>query len=123
MASLLWTFVLPSLVLLLKTILLCPGPTTWPCVEQNPPGTHLPLIANINWLMQRLDLVRLSGVIWSVALSRLLPLVVADAEMLSVFSSAMVARIFLYCVVVAVASASITTVLLMAAADRALKWL
>ena len=62
------------------------------------------------------------GDIRLVALSRLPPPVVADSAILSVFGSAMEARILLYCVVVAVASASITTVLLVAAADRAPKW-
>ena len=55
-------------------------------------------------------------------LSRLPPPVVADAAILSVFSSAMVARIFSYCVVADVASASIKMVLPVAAADRAPKW-
>ena len=55
-------------------------------------------------------------------LSRLPLPVVTDTEMLRVFSSAMIAIIFLYCVVVAVASASITAVLPVDAADRAPKW-
>ena len=122
MALLLWPSVSPSLVLLLQLLLLCPGTTQWPCVEQNPPGTHLPLITNTNWLMYRLDLVRLLGYRRPVALSRLLPPVVADSTMLSVFSSAIEERFVLYCVVVAVASASIMTVLLVAEADRAPKW-
>ena len=56
-----------------------------------------------------------------VVLSHVPPMVIADAAMLSVFSSTMEARIVLYCVVVASASYSITTVLLVAAADRAPK--
>ena len=50
------------------------------------------------------------------------PPVVADAAMLSVFGSGMEARILSYFVVVAVASASVTTVLPVAVADRAPKW-
>ena len=57
-----------------------------------------------------------------VALSRLLPLVVVDAAMLIIFSSAIGANFLLYCVMVAVASASIKTVLPVAAADRDPKW-
>ena len=57
------------------------------------------------------------------ALSQLPPPVVADAVMLSVCRSAMEARILTYCVVVAVVSASIPTLLLVATADRAPKWL
>ena len=57
-----------------------------------------------------------------VALSRVLPQVVTDAAMLSIFSSAMEARIFLYFVVVAAASYSITEVLPVAATYRAPKW-
>ena len=56
------------------------------------------------------------------ALSRLPPPVFAASAILRVFSSDMEARSFLYCVAVAVASASITTVLPVAAEDRALKW-
>ena len=52
----------------------------------------------------------------------MLPMVVAAAGMLRVFSSAMVTRIFLYCVVVDLASASTTTVIPVDAADRASKW-
>ena len=57
------------------------------------------------------------------ALLRVLAPVVADSAMLSVFRSAMEAKILLYFVVVAAASDSITTVLLVAATDRAPKWL
>ena len=57
------------------------------------------------------------------ALSWLTPPVVADAAMLSVFSSAVEARILTYCVVVSVVSASITSLLLVDTADRAPKWL
>ena len=64
-----------------------------------------------------------SGVRRPVALSRFPPPVVADAVMLSVFSSSMEARILSYCRVVDVASAYITTVLPVAASDRAPKWL
>ena len=91
-------------------------------VEQNPPETHLPLIADINFLMRRLDLVRLLGVRQPVVLSRLPPPVVTDAEMMRVFSSDMVDRILSYCMLVAVASAFIATVLPLAAVDRAPKW-
>ena len=56
------------------------------------------------------------------ALSHVPPPVVADDAMLSVFSSAMEARIFLYFVVVAAASYSITEVLPVAATYRAPKW-
>ena len=66
--------------------------------------------------------MRSSGVRRPVALSPLSPPVVSDAVMLSVFSSAVVAIILSYCVVVDVASASITTVLPVAAADRVPKW-
>ena len=96
MAMLLWPPVSTSLVLLLQVLLLCLGPMTWPCVEQNLPGTHLPLIANINWLMQRFDLVSLLGDGQPVAFLRVPPPVVTDDAMLSVFRSAMEARIFLY---------------------------
>ena len=61
------------------------------------------------------------GVRRPVALPRLPSPAVADAEMLIVFSSSMEARILLYCMVVAVARASVTAVLLVAAADRAPK--
>ena len=47
-ALLLWPPISPSLVLLLQILLLCPGPTPWPCVDQNPPGTHFPLISDIS---------------------------------------------------------------------------
>ena len=56
------------------------------------------------------------------ALLRVPPPVVADAAVLSVSSSAMEAKILLYCVVVAAAIDSITAVLTVAAADRAPKW-
>ena len=56
------------------------------------------------------------------ALLSVLPPVVADSVMLSVFRSAMEANILLYFVVVAAASDSITTVLPVVAADRAPKW-
>ena len=55
------------------------------------------------------------------ALSRVLPQVVADPVILSVFSSAMDTRILIYCVVVAAVSDSIATVLPVDAADRALE--
>ena len=60
----------------------------------------------------------LSGDRRPVALSRLPPLVVADVAMLIVFSSAMGSIILSYCVVAAVAIASITTVLPVAVAER-----
>ena len=66
--------------------------------------------------------MRLSGDGGPVELSRVLPPVVTDVAMLSVFRSVMEAIILSYCVVVAAASASITTVLPVAAAERALKW-
>ena len=72
--------------------------------------------------MRTFDLVRSSGDRHPVALSRLLPPVVAAAAIIRVYRSAMVHRIFLYCMVVAIASASITTVLPVAAADRDPKW-
>ena len=72
--------------------------------------------------MRRFDLERLLGDGQPVALSHVPPMVIADAAMLSVFSSAMEARIVLYCVVVATASDSITAVLLVAAAERAPEW-
>ena len=62
------------------------------------------------------------GDVQPVAVSHVPPPVVADAAMLSVFSSAMEARILLYCVVVATSSDSITMVLLVAALDRGPKW-
>ena len=55
------------------------------------------------------------------ALSRVLPQVVADPVILSVFSSAMDTIILIYCVVVAAVSDSIATVLPVDAADRALE--
>ena len=94
----------------------------WPCVEQNPPGTHFPLIADISWFMRIFALVRFSGGGRPVALSHVLPPVIADSVMLSVFSSAIEAIILLYCVVVVAASDSITTVLPLGAADKAPKW-
>ena len=57
------------------------------------------------------------------ALSRVPPPVVVDAAMLSVLSSAMEAKIMLYCVVVVAASDSIMTVMPVAETDRSPKWL
>ena len=42
MTLLVWPPVSPSLVFLLQLLLLCPGPTPCPYVEQNPPRTHFP---------------------------------------------------------------------------------
>ena len=68
--------------------------------------------------MRRFDLVRSSGDGQPVALSRVPPPVVAYAAMLSVFISAMEARVLLYCMVVAAASDYITMMLPVAAAYR-----
>ena len=72
--------------------------------------------------MRIFDLVHSSGDGRLVALSRVPLTVVADAAMMRVFSLAMEAIILLYCMVVDAARDSITTVLLVAAADRAPKW-
>ena len=64
-AEFIWPPVSPSLVLFLHDMLLCPGPSPHPCVEQNleaAPVIQLPRIAAWSWLIRVAALVRSSEV-------------------------------------------------------------